>query len=76
MDELERQAMSASKHLGETQPLDDQILDGADKDFKGSLVAIRRSAVRARQLAEQTGTDSIVVRAGQLVRVPSRQKAP
>ena len=68
--------MSASKHLGETQPLDDQILDGADKDFKGSLVAIRRSAVRARQLAEQTGTDSIVVRAGQLVRVPSRQKAP
>jgi hypothetical protein len=42
---------------------------GADADIKGSLAAIRRAAQRARQLAQQTGTDLIVMRAGQVVRV-------
>lgn len=46
----------------------------ADADFKGSLVAIKRAALRARQLADQTGTDLIVVRSGQLVRVPPRSR--
>jgi hypothetical protein len=39
-------------------------------DFKGALTAIRRAALRARQVAQQTGTDLIVVRAGQVVRLP------
>ena len=39
-------------------------------DFKGALTAIRRAAQRARQVAQQTGTDLIVVRAGQVVRLP------
>ena len=34
-----------------------------------TLHAIQRAANRARQVAQQTGTDLIVVRSGQLVRV-------
>ena len=52
----------------------DQLPLGADADLKGSLTAIRRAALRARQVAEQTGTDLIVVRSGQVVRVPPKQK--
>jgi hypothetical protein len=48
---------------------------GADADLKGSLHAIRRAALRARQVAQQTGTDLIVVRSGQVVRVPPQPKA-
>lgn len=40
-----------------------------DVDVKGSLLAIRRAALRARQVAEQTGTDLIVMRSGAMVRV-------
>lgn len=43
--------------------------DSADDDLKGSLIAIRRAALAARQLAARTGTDLIVLRAGQVVRV-------
>ena len=41
----------------------------------GSWAAMRRAAQRARQVAQQTGTDLIVVRAGQVVRVAMSQKA-
>ena len=60
----------------ENQPVtnDGQLPPGADADLKGSLTAIRRAALRARQIAEQTGTDLIVVRAGQVVRVPPQPK--
>ena len=48
-----------------------------DADFEGSLAAMRRAALRARQVALQTGTDLILVRAGQLVRVsPQPQPEP
>ncbi|MFZ4622880.1 MAG: hypothetical protein ACOYNF_01465 [Rhodoferax sp.] len=50
-----------------------QMPPGADADIKGSLTALRRAALRARQVAHQTGTDLIVVRAGQVVRVSPRQ---
>ena len=53
---------------------DSQLPPGADADLKGSLLAIRRAALRARQVAEQTGTDLIVVRSGQVVRVPPQSK--
>ena len=46
----------------------------ANADIKGSWVAIRRAAQRARQVAQQTGTDLIVVRAGQVVRVAPQPK--
>lgn len=45
----------------------------ANADIKGSLIAIRRAALRARQVALQTGTDLIVVRAGQVVRLQPNQ---
>ncbi|MEY2890573.1 MAG: hypothetical protein RJA98_481 [Pseudomonadota bacterium] len=48
---------------------------GANADIKGSLAAMRRAAQRARQLAQQTGTDLIVMRAGQVVRVTPLPKA-
>ena len=35
----------------------------------GALSALRRAALRAREVAQQTGTDLIVVRSGQVVRV-------
>lgn len=47
----------------------------ANADIKGSLLAMRRAAQRARQVAQQTGTDLIVVRAGQVVRVQPKTKA-
>ncbi|MBV5296593.1 MAG: hypothetical protein JZU64_00280 [Rhodoferax sp.] len=50
-----------------------QMPPGADGDIKGSLTALCRAALRARQVAHQTGTDLIVVRAGQVVRVSPRQ---
>lgn len=52
-----------------------QIPPGADAGIKGSFTALRRAALRARQLAHQTGTDLIVVRAGQVVRVSPLQKS-
>ena len=47
----------------------------ANADIKGSWAAMRRAAQRARQVAQQTGTDLIVVRGGQVVRVAMSQKA-
>lgn len=52
-----------------------ELPDSADEDLKGSLLAIRRAAVAARQLAARTGTDLIVLRAGQMVRVSPAPEA-
>lgn len=54
------------------EPVPAYTLGGRDvqADFKGAQVAIRRAAQRARQVAQQTGTDLIVVRGGQIVRLP------
>ena len=44
---------------------------------EGSWAAIQRAALRARQVAQQTGTDLIVIRAGQVVRLaPKPQPKP
>ena len=51
-----------------------QMLPGANAAIKGSFTALRRAALRARQVAQQTGTDLIVIRAGQVVRVSPLQK--
>ena len=47
----------------------------ANADILGSWAAMRRAAQRARLVAQQTGTDLIVVRAGQVVRVAPQPKA-
>lgn len=58
-------------------PVAAELPADADADFKGSLVAIRRAAVRARLLAAQTGTDLILARSGCVVRVaPDRELPP
>jgi hypothetical protein len=72
--QLERQTMTTPKHVSEPVPSYGQVPADANADFRGSLAAIKRAAVRARQLAEQTGTDLIVVRGGKVVRVPPKEK--
>ena len=62
--------MTTPKHVNEPKPGNGEMPTRPDADTEGALNALRRAAVRARQIAEQTGTDLIVVRAGQVVRVP------
>ena len=66
--------MTTSQQMNQPVTPIDQLQLGVDADLKGSLAAIRRAALRARKVAEQTGTDLIVVRSGQVVRVPPKQK--
>ena len=66
--------MTTPKHVNEPTPAYGEMPTTIDADIEGALNALRRAAVRARQIAEQTGTDLIVVRAGQVVRVPPKQK--
>jgi len=48
-----------------------------DPDLAGSLVAIRRAAQRARQLAASTNTELVVLRDGKCVHVkPSGEPKP
>ena len=62
--------MTTPHQVNEPAPAYGQGATSANSDFKGAQVAIRRAAQRARQLAQQTGTDLIVARAGQIVRLP------
>jgi hypothetical protein len=66
--------MTTPKHVSEPLPSYGQVPADANADFRGSMAAIKRAAARARQLAEQTGTDLIVMRAGKVVHVPPREK--
>ncbi|MBX3617237.1 hypothetical protein [Nitrosomonas sp.] len=48
-----------------------------DPDLAGSLVAIRRAAQRARQLAANTNTELVVLRDGKCVHIkPSGEPKP
>ena len=67
--------MTTPKQVNEPGPSCADVPYDADANLKGSLQAMRRAALRARQVAQQTGTDLIVVRAGQVVRVRPRKKA-
>ena len=66
--------MTTPEHVNEPMPAYGDLPSGANADLRGSLQAIRRAALRARQVAQQTGTDLIVVRSGQVVRVSPKQK--
>lgn len=74
--------MSTPQHANEPPaayaPLPEPLLGplpaGVDADIQGSWAAMRRAAQRARQVAQQTGTDLIVLRAGQVVRVAPQPK--
>ena len=48
-----------------------------DPDLAGSLVAIRRAAQRAKQLAASTNTELVVLRDGKCVHIkPSEEQKP
>ncbi|MBK9346578.1 MAG: hypothetical protein IPN06_09135 [Burkholderiales bacterium] len=66
--------MTTSHHVNEPPTTYGTLPGSAPPDIRGSLLAIRRAAQRARLVAQQTGTDLIVMRAGQVVRVASGQK--
>lgn len=61
--------MTTPHQVNELAPTYGQKTTDVNADFKGAQVAIRRAAQRARQVAQQTGTDLIVIRAGQVVRL-------
>ena len=71
--------MSTPKQVNEPAPalgpLYGPLPASANADILGSWAAMRRAAQRARLVAQQTGTDLIVVRAGQVVRVAPQPKA-
>ena len=67
--------MTISKPVNEPAAASGPLPASANADILGSWAALRRAAQRARQVAQQTGTDLIVVRAGQVVRVTPQPKA-
>lgn len=50
------------------------IEQSLDTDLRLSIVALRRAAVRAREIAQRKGTDLIVVEHGQLRRITPMQQ--
>lgn len=66
--------MTTPEPVNEPTPTGGEMPKLPDADIDGSFKALRRAAVRARRIAEQTGTDLIVMRAGQVVRVPPQPK--
>jgi hypothetical protein len=49
------------------------ISDVLDADLRGSWAAIQRAAVRARELAAQTGTALVIVEDGQIKHLRAEQ---
>ena len=49
------------------------IEESLDSDLRLSIVALRRAALRAREIAQRTGTDLIVVEHGELLRIAPTQ---
>jgi hypothetical protein len=72
--QLERQTMTTPRHVSEPLPSYSQVPAEANADVRGSMAAIKRAAIRARQVAEQTGTDLIVMRSGKVVHVPPQRQ--
>jgi hypothetical protein len=51
----------------------DQLSKAKDKDLIGSLAAIRRAALAAREMAVRTDTAIIVLRDGKMVRITAEE---
>lgn len=62
--------MTKPHHVNEPVPAYKSGTAAAKADMAGAQAAMSRAAQRARQIAQQTGTDLIVARAGHVVRVP------
>ena len=48
------------------------ITEAKDPDLRASVAAMRRAAALARETAIRTDTDLVVVKDGQLVRIPAQ----
>lgn len=46
------------------------IEQARDPDLRLSIVALRRAALRAREVAQRTGTDLIVIELGRIRQIP------
>jgi hypothetical protein len=66
--------MTKPKQVSEPVPSYVHAPVEANADVRGSMAAIKRAAIRARQVADQTGTDLIVMRSGKVVHVPPKQR--
>lgn len=64
------------KHVSEPTPTYARPTTRSEADIQGSLAAIRRAAQRARQVAQQTGTQLVVMQGGQVVRQPPANAQP
>ena len=49
------------------------ISTAKDPDLRGSLPALRRASEQARKTAIQTGTNLVLVKDGQTVRIPAER---
>jgi hypothetical protein len=49
-------------------------MTSTDADIRGSLPALRRAAVRARKLAEATGTPLLIMRDGKVTNINTKMK--
>lgn len=61
--------------LNEPQAAYDGLPANASPNLRGAMRALYRAAERARRVAEQTGTDLIICRDGQIVRVKPEKAA-
>ena len=48
------------------------ITEARDPDLRASVAAMRRAAALARETAIRTDTDLVVVKDGQLIRIPAK----
>ena len=48
------------------------ISEAKDPDLRASVVAMRRAAQMARETAIRTGTDLVVMKNGQIIRIPAQ----
>lgn len=69
-------AMTNPNKVNEHLPAYRALPVGDNANLQGALAAMQRAAERARRVAQETGTDLIVVRAGQVVRIPAHAIAP
>ena len=49
------------------------ISEAKDPDMRASLAALQRAALLARKIAIQTGTHLVIVKDGQLLRIPAEE---
>ena len=49
------------------------ISQAKDPDLRASIKALQRASIQARKTAIQTGTNLVIVKDGQLLRIPADQ---